>query len=52
MPVSCGWLAAVANRRGTIWRDGAGLVFAEATAVSPEGRISLGDTGLWNDAQQ
>jgi 2,4-dienoyl-CoA reductase-like NADH-dependent reductase (Old Yellow Enzyme family) len=31
---------------------GAGLVFTEATAVSPEGRISLGDTGLWNDAQQ
>lgn len=30
---------------------GAGLVFAEATAVSPEGRISPGDTGLWNDAQ-
>jgi len=31
---------------------GAGLVFTEATAVSPEGRISPGDTGLWNDAQQ
>ena len=31
---------------------GAGLVFTEATSVSPEGRISLGDTGLWNDAQQ
>ena len=31
---------------------GAGLVFTEATAVSAEGRISLGDTGLWNDAQQ
>ena len=31
---------------------GAGLVFAEATAVSAEGRISPGDTGLWNDAQQ
>ena len=30
---------------------GAGLVVAEATAVSPEGRISPGDTGLWNDAQ-
>lgn len=30
---------------------GAGLVIAEATAVSPEGRITLGDTGLWNDAQ-
>ncbi|MDR7185402.1 MULTISPECIES: NADH:flavin oxidoreductase/NADH oxidase [Microbacterium] len=31
---------------------GAGLVMAEATAVSPEGRISPEDTGLWNDAQQ
>lgn len=31
---------------------GAGLIFTEATGVSAEGRISLGDTGLWNDAQQ
>lgn len=31
---------------------GAGLVFTEATAVSPEGRISPADTGLWNEAQQ
>ena len=31
---------------------GAGLVFTEATAVSPEGRISLGDTGIWNNAQR
>jgi 2,4-dienoyl-CoA reductase-like NADH-dependent reductase (Old Yellow Enzyme family) len=30
---------------------GASLVIAEATAVSPEGRISPGDTGLWNEAQ-
>ncbi|HET7322101.1 MAG TPA: NADH:flavin oxidoreductase/NADH oxidase [Longimicrobiaceae bacterium] len=30
---------------------GAGLVIAEATAVSPEGRISPEDTGIWNDAQ-
>ncbi|MHC1791053.1 NADH:flavin oxidoreductase/NADH oxidase [Solidesulfovibrio sp.] len=29
---------------------GAGLVFAEATAVTPEGRIAPGDLGLWNDA--
>jgi len=28
---------------------GAGLIIAEATAVSPEGRISPGDLGLWND---
>lgn len=31
---------------------GAGLVIAEATAVSPEGRITPGDTGLWNDVQR
>jgi len=30
---------------------GAGLVIAEATAVSPEGRISPGDAGLWTDSQ-
>jgi 2,4-dienoyl-CoA reductase-like NADH-dependent reductase (Old Yellow Enzyme family) len=30
---------------------GAGLVFCEASAVSPEGRISPADTGIWNDAQ-
>jgi len=30
---------------------GAGLVLTEATAVSPEGRISPADTGLWNDEQ-
>jgi 2,4-dienoyl-CoA reductase-like NADH-dependent reductase (Old Yellow Enzyme family) len=28
---------------------GAGLVFTEATAVSPEGRISPGDVGLWKN---
>jgi 2,4-dienoyl-CoA reductase-like NADH-dependent reductase (Old Yellow Enzyme family) len=30
---------------------GAALVIAEATAVSPEGRITPGCTGLWNDEQ-
>ena len=30
---------------------GAGLIIVEATAVLPEGRISRGDLGLWNDAQ-
>jgi 2,4-dienoyl-CoA reductase-like NADH-dependent reductase (Old Yellow Enzyme family) len=29
---------------------GAGLVFTEATAVTPEGRISPQDLGLWKDA--
>ncbi len=28
---------------------GAGLVCVEATAVSPEGRISPGDSGIWKD---
>jgi 2,4-dienoyl-CoA reductase-like NADH-dependent reductase (Old Yellow Enzyme family) len=28
---------------------GAGLVMAEATAVSPEGRITPGDIGIWKD---
>jgi 2,4-dienoyl-CoA reductase-like NADH-dependent reductase (Old Yellow Enzyme family) len=32
-------------------RGGAGLVIVEATAVSPEGRITPGDTGLWTEAQ-
>ena len=31
---------------------GAGLVMTEATAVSPEGRISPDDTGIWNDEQR
>ena len=30
---------------------GAGLIFTEATAVSPEGRISPDDAGIWNDTQ-
>jgi len=29
---------------------GAGLLFTEMTCVSPEGRISPGCTGMWNDA--
>lgn len=34
-----------------IARGGASLVIAEATAVSPEGRITPGCAGLWSDAQ-
>lgn len=34
---------------GTRAVGGAGLVIAEATAVSPEGRISPGDCGIWSD---
>lgn len=35
---------------GSLARGGAGLVFTEATAVLPEGRISPVDTGIWSDA--
>jgi 2,4-dienoyl-CoA reductase-like NADH-dependent reductase (Old Yellow Enzyme family) len=34
---------------GTRAAGGAGLIFTEATAVSPEGRISPGDLGIWKD---
>lgn len=36
---------------GTRAVGGVGLVMVEATGVSPEGRISPGDTGLWSDEQ-
>jgi 2,4-dienoyl-CoA reductase-like NADH-dependent reductase (Old Yellow Enzyme family) len=36
---------------GSFASGGAGLVISEAAAVSPEGRISPQDLGLWNDAQ-
>ncbi|EPM80367.1 xenobiotic reductase A, partial [Pseudomonas syringae pv. actinidiae ICMP 18804] len=32
-------------------RGGAGLLVVEATAVAPEGRITPGCTGIWNDEQ-
>ena len=32
-------------------RGGSGLVIVEATAVSPEGRITPGCLGIWNDDQ-
>ena len=34
---------------GTRAVGGTGLIIAEATAVSPEGRITPGDLGLWKD---
>jgi 2,4-dienoyl-CoA reductase-like NADH-dependent reductase (Old Yellow Enzyme family) len=37
---------------GSFARGGAGLVFTEAAAVLPEGRISPQDAGIWNDEQQ
>ncbi|MFB5282065.1 NADPH dehydrogenase NamA [Peribacillus sp. Hz7] len=30
---------------------GAGLIILEATAVNPQGRISVNDLGIWNDEQ-
>jgi len=36
---------------GTRAVGGAGLVMAEATSVSPEGRISPQDLGIWSDEQ-
>ncbi len=37
---------------GQFAAGGAGLVMAEATGVSPEGRITRECAGLWNDEQQ
>lgn len=37
---------------GSFARGGAGLVITEASAVSPEGRISPADAGIWNDTQR
>ncbi|HEY1928146.1 MAG TPA: NADH:flavin oxidoreductase/NADH oxidase [Caulobacteraceae bacterium] len=34
---------------GHLAMSGAALLFVEATAVLPEGRISYGDVGLWSD---
>ncbi|HVV07900.1 NADH:flavin oxidoreductase/NADH oxidase [Amycolatopsis sp.] len=36
---------------GQFAAGGAGLVMTEATAVTPAGRISPQDTGIWNDEQ-
>lgn len=36
---------------GSLARGGAGLVVQEATAVTPEGRISPWDAGIWTDEQ-
>ena len=37
---------------GGLARGGAGAVIVEATAVTPEGRISPEDLGLWNNEQR
>ena len=35
---------------GKFAQGGAGVVFVEATAVEKRGRITHGDTGIWDDA--
>ena len=35
---------------GKFAQGGAGIVFIEATAVEKRGRITHGDTGIWDDA--
>lgn len=37
---------------GALAVSGVSVVIVEATGVLPEGRISPGDTGLWNDEQE
>lgn len=37
---------------GHLALSGAGLLFIEATAVTPDGRISHADLGLWSDATE
>jgi 2,4-dienoyl-CoA reductase-like NADH-dependent reductase (Old Yellow Enzyme family) len=37
---------------GSLALSGAGMLFTEATAVEPNGRITPGDLGLWDDATE
>lgn len=37
---------------GQFAHSGAGLLIIEATAITPEGRISYGDVGLWSDENE
>jgi 2,4-dienoyl-CoA reductase-like NADH-dependent reductase (Old Yellow Enzyme family) len=37
---------------GGLASSGAGLLFIEATAVEPDGRITPGDLGLWDDVTE
>lgn len=46
--VANGWHQA---HYATLARGGSSLVVVEATAVSPEGRITAGCLGLWNESQ-
>ena len=46
-PLSLGKLEL--DNRIIIAQSGAGLLIIEATAIEPEGRITYGDVGLWDD---
>ena len=37
---------------GSLALSGAGMLIIEATAVEPDGRITPGDLGLWDDATE
>ena len=37
---------------GNLAQSGAGLLIIEASAVEPEGRITYGDLGLWDDTTE
>src|SRR5580700_4305788 len=37
---------------GSLALSGAGMLFIEATAVEPDGRITASDLGLWDDATE
>jgi 2,4-dienoyl-CoA reductase-like NADH-dependent reductase (Old Yellow Enzyme family) len=37
---------------GSLASSGAGILFIEATAVEPDGRITPGCLGLWDDATE
>lgn len=39
------------NHYRTLAEGGAGLIIVEATCISPEGRLSLNQLGLWEDGQ-
>lgn len=61
VPPMCQYSVLAADGIPTSWHmvhlgqmaiGGAGLIIAEATAVTPEGRISEHDCGIWNDQQR
>lgn len=61
VPPMCQYAAVARDGVATAWhmvhyggfaRGGAGAIIVEATGVTPEGRISDKDLGLWNDEQR